>query len=40
MPRIDFDKIALNEPQRGAGDPIVLVHGLGMSSDLLLHQAR
>jgi 3-oxoadipate enol-lactonase len=40
MPRIDLGKIALNVRQWGAGDPVVLVHGLGMSSDLWLHQVR
>lgn len=40
MPRIDIDGIALNVRQWGTGDPLILVHGLGMSSDLWLHQVR
>ncbi len=40
MPRIDIGGIALNVRQWGTGDPLVLVHGLGMSSDLWLHQVR
>lgn len=40
MPKIDVGDIAINVRQWGTGDPVVLIHGLGMSSDLWLHQVR
>lgn len=40
MPKIDVGGIAINVRQWGSGDPVVLIHGLGMSGDLWLHQVR
>ena len=40
MPKIAVGEIAINVRQWGAGDPVLLVHGLGMSSDLWQHQVR
>ncbi len=40
MPKIAVGDIALNVRQWGGGAPVVLVHGLGMSSDLWHHQIR
>jgi pimeloyl-ACP methyl ester carboxylesterase len=33
VPKIDVGGIAINVRQWGSGDPVVLIHGLGMSSD-------
>ena len=40
MPKIEVGGIAINVRQWGRGDPLVLIHGLGMSSDLWWHQVR
>lgn len=40
MPKLDIGGVAINVRQWGTGDPLVLIHGLGMSSDLWLHQVR